>query len=1034
MQQTKAAFLDPPNSFRPQPFWFLNHYLDHDLLRVQIAEMADKGVGGVVLHPRHGLKVPFMSEAWLEAIGVCIEELAAHGMEAWLYDEDNWPSGFFGGRLTRRHPENRMLYLRVQQLAVSGGATYRAQLDVDGNEVLCALACRFEVDDEGAVHPQPPFQDITRHVSEDGVFRWSAPPGEWLVTVFWQCPVAERVSWFRGYYLDTMNPQVVRQFLEGTYEPNLRFADYFGTTVKGVFTDEPGLMIHDAYFSDQALRGTVEDPRRTLPGITLPWTHDFFQRFRRLKGYDLRQRMADLVYEVNEDWRQVRCDYFDAVSSWYVEAYHAQLSAWCDQHGLEYIGHTLEDPLINQVRTQGNQTRVLEQMHRPGLDYLGHGIGTKDHPHRVLAAKCAASVAHVAGRPRVMCEAFGASGHGHRLADRRLDLNFMAALGVNMVIPHAFYYSFAGLRKTDWPPCEFYHAPFWPWYKAWADYVGRLCLIQSQGHHVSGVAVLSPVKTVAVNMVRGGKVNRDLPQDRLYAQISDRLLRLHYDFDYLDETQLERASVNDGHISFDTSSETYSVLIMPGLEVISAFAAEKLLRFFESGGHILAIGSLPLDADRREDNDRVRDIMASIFQTGDERELKGQSEAGGTAHFVAAPEDLQGWLARELSGVLEPDVVIEADDDEQAEDVICSHRTDGRAHYFLLVNRRKEEPVEIVFRGPRGLAGKVEEWDLESGQAAEIVSRTENDRIALSIELDGSQARVIVVDEQEEPEQVIVHPPGRQVAEIELADTWSFQPRAPNVLVLDRLDFVARDKEVGRRIGVELPGQVNSYSATFTVQGRLEGLRLVLDDLVPDLPSHVGFLSGTRNVEVLVNGKRLPAPQLSSWMDPMYLEYDIDEFVQSGDNLVQIACVSLLEEMPRVFEPLYIIGDFEVDGSTIRPARSQLSRPWNESGYPFYSGIAAYTQTVEIPAKYAIGARLVLELEEVHDCCRVLVNGQEAGIRLWRPWRVDITGGVQPGANEITVEVANSATNLYDKNPRTSGLVGRARIRVFETA
>ncbi len=89
MEQLRAAFLDPPKSFRPQPFWFLNHVLDHDLLRGQIAEMADKGVGGMVLHPRHGMRAAFMSNAW-------------------LYDDDNWSSGFFGGRLTRHYPENRI--------------------------------------------------------------------------------------------------------------------------------------------------------------------------------------------------------------------------------------------------------------------------------------------------------------------------------------------------------------------------------------------------------------------------------------------------------------------------------------------------------------------------------------------------------------------------------------------------------------------------------------------------------------------------------------------------------------------------------------------------------------------------------------------------------------------------------------------------------------------------------------------------------------------------------------------------------------
>ncbi|MBC7289076.1 MAG: hypothetical protein H5T86_13765, partial [Armatimonadetes bacterium] len=176
----------------------------------------------------------------------------------------------------------------------------------------------------------------------------------------------------------------------------------------------------------------------------------------------------------------------------------------------------------------------------------------------------------------------------------------------------------------------------------------------------------------------------------------------------------------------------------------------------------------------------------------------------------------------------------------------------------------------------------------------------------------------------------------------------------------------------------------------------------------------------------------LPAPSLSDWTVPFYIEIDIEDFLRPGTNVLQIATISLLEEMPYVFEPIYIIGDFEVRGRSIRPASRRMSGLWNENGYPHYSGIAAYSQKVDIPAKYALGAALVLQLEQVHDCCRVMINGDEAGIRLWPPWEVDISRWVVPGVNEIRIEVANSAANLYDKDPRPSGLAGAARIIVRE--
>jgi hypothetical protein len=302
----------------------------------------------------------------------------------------------------------------------------------------------------------------------------------------------------------------------------------------------------------------------------------------------------------------------------------------------------------------------------------------------------------------------------------------------------------------------------------------------------------------------------------------------------------------------------------------------------------------------------------------------------------------------------------------------------------------------------------------------------------MNLHFGGSEARLLVVDAEGEPTEHPLPMLGREVASIDLSDVWHFEARDPNVLILDRFEFVARDNEAAAKVGPSGLGQFNTYTTTFVAQGKFDGLRLILDDLAPDIPSHVGFLSGRRNLEILLNGQLLPAPALSSWMDPYYLEIPIDDHIVTGENVLQICLISLLEEMPRIFEPIYLIGDFEVQERTIRPARAAISGPWTEAGYASYSGIAAYTQSVDIPDKYALGAKLVFEMDEVHDCCRVLVNGEEVEVRMWEPWSVDISDHVKPGRNEITVEVANSATNLYDKNPRISGLAGSARIRVHE--
>ena len=74
----------------------------------------------------------------------------------------------------------------------------------------------------------------------------------------------------------------------------------------------------------------------------------------------------------------------------------------------------------------------------------------------------------------------------------------------------------------------------------------------------------------------------------------------------------------------------------------------------------------------------------------------------------------------------------------------------------------------------------------------------------------------------------------------------------------------------------------------------------------------------------------------------------------------------------------------------------------------------------------------MLDPGQIHDCCRIAVNGEEIATRLWPPFEVDITAAAKTGANEIVIEVANSLTNLYDKASRTAGITGQARIWVVK--
>ena len=78
----------------------------------------------------------------------------------------------------------------------------------------------------------------------------------------------------------------------------------------------------------------------------------------------------------------------------------------------------------------------------------------------------------------------------------------------------------------------------------------------------------------------------------------------------------------------------------------------------------------------------------------------------------------------------------------------------------------------------------------------------------------------------------------------------------------------------------------------------------------------------------------------------------------------------------------------------------------------YYSGIARYETTFRLPDSWMEQGRGVrLDLGRLWAVGRVRLNGQSLGV-LWRPpYRVDVTGAVRPGDNQLEVDVANTWSN-----------------------
>lgn len=129
-----------------------------------------------------------------------------------------------------------------------------------------------------------------------------------------------------------------------------------------------------------------------------------------------------------------------------------------------------------------------------------------------------------------------------------------------------------------------------------------------------------------------------------------------------------------------------------------------------------------------------------------------------------------------------------------------------------------------------------------------------------------------------------------------------------------------------------------------------------------------------------------------------------DPSIQPKPNLVQDA-------------PVPVQGTWQVEFNGLGGAHSQTTLPrladWiTLPGLRDFSGTATYTIKADVPAESALaGKTIFLDLGDVHEAAAVKINGHDAGTAWMAPYRVNVSGLLHPGANDIEIRVSNLIWN-----------------------
>lgn len=787
------------------PF-FWQHGEDGGRLREMMGAVYSSGIRAVCVESRP--HPDFAGPGWWRDMDIIMDEARKRNMRVWVLDDAHFPSGYCNG-LVEEQSVYAKRYLDHYTIDASGpgsGTSFFLSID-EGEELIGVVAARRKGRTAGEV--QEPV-DIT-HKVRGKVLYWDIPEGYWNIIVI--------KSTFSGSgrkkYINTIDASSVRFFLDVVYESHLEhYGEDFGNTFAGFFSDEPELGNCLGEYGHNAAIGQ--------PDMKLPWGEELFGMVKSFWGSGFAVRLAALWNQMGNLTPQSRYEYMNMVTDLYGGNFCGQIGEWCREHGVEYIGHVIEDNGTHARLGLGtghyfkalwgqhmSGIDVVLQQIRPGYDKMdfyhigGKGTYNGTFFHHGLA-KMGASLGHLDPKKkgRTMCEVYGAYGWSEGLKLMKWLTDHMLVRGVNWFVPHAF--TAAPFPDPDCPP-HFYgwgNNPQFPWFSCLCHYMNRMSHLLNGGTHIAEIALLYTAETEWMGSCQP------------FEEIGMLLAENQIDYEVVPIGILETCEAADGKMR--AGNEEFSVLIVPDCEWIPEELEQWIVYAVRNGLPVLFAGRRP-------------GVMKSGWRQAESfsgwKEMHKDVQGMDTA--AEQPEEENGNLNYGYGDNTENLICIEGDGEKLLEnlerfvdrDIRCDRKVPGLRYYhyrqdggefYMFFN---EDPVMQVHSwvSVRGSGECQACWYNAFDNVLEPAVRNEKGEVELK--LAPGQAAMLYLGTDTDLPQLQVYKIGKSLV---LEEDWRISFRR-----YDEKDF-GSSKKAGKLYNITAAEETEDFSGTLRYETDLE--------------------------------------------------------------------------------------------------------------------------------------------------------------------------------------------------------------------
>ena len=537
------------------PFLWL-HGENDELIVKEIDRIHESGIRSICIESR--THEDFAGDGWWSDVELILKECEKRQMHLWILDDKHFPSGYANGIFEEKYKDLQAWGITEAHVDVAGPVNEGSVmcdtwLTSPEDEFVAILACKHVPNSDSLTGE---VIDITDGIS-DGMVYFNLPEGMWRI-VFLIKTRSGIASYCRAF-CDMLNPKTIDLFIEEVYESHYQhFAPYFGNTLRGFFSDEPG-------FKNDSAHSNI------LPtGVAFahyPWRDGLIDALTNELGEDAKKMLPGIWFSFDNGYTEkIRWAYMDTITKEYKHNFCDKIGGWCRKHGVEYIGHVIEDNNAHAKTNYGtgHYFRALEGQDMSGIDVVLHQIlpgltecssaGAVSYRHmnqeffHYYLGKLASSLAHMdpLKKGRAMCEIFGAYGWAEGTKVMKYLMDHMLVRGVNYFVPHAFS---PKPHDPDCPP-NFYDTGENPEYRYFLhqmNYLNRMCHILSDGVHVPTCAILYDAEAQWIN-------GDYLPLEKVGKALYDNLL----DYDIIPADYLDRIDENG-----KLNNEAYPLILVP---------------------------------------------------------------------------------------------------------------------------------------------------------------------------------------------------------------------------------------------------------------------------------------------------------------------------------------------------------------------------------------------------------------------------------------------------------------------------------------